>query len=76
MAFEEGRGLITSFRYGIRSYDSIDYYFNGKWIPSTPEIRRAMNFSETTNTSGIFCSEYRMVKIMENIIRNKGRFIP
>ena len=77
-AFEEGQGLIAHFRYVILpNKDSIsEYYFNGKWKTATPEILKAKNFSETTKTAGRANSTERMVAIMKNIIRNKGRFIP
>lgn len=70
IAFERGFGAVGRVNFSCNTY--VNYLGQIKSI--TPEIKAAAEFSEKTDTDQ--SSEYRMITIMKNIIRNKGRFRP
>jgi hypothetical protein len=70
IAFERGGGAVGN----VNFTDGLYKNYLGQFKPITAEIEAAAQFSEKTNTDQ--SSKDRMIAIMKNIIRNKGRFRP
>lgn len=71
IAFEEGCGSFL-----INYIENTYLNERGEEVPITPEIERAVKFSENNLCDDSDQRTLRLQKIMENIISNGGTFVP